>query len=85
VEAMGCGTPVVSTDCPYGPSDILGHGKYGILVPPRDPEALAAALGRLLDERGQFPAAGLRKRAGGFSYQACADNYARLLHTLAAA
>jgi glycosyltransferase involved in cell wall biosynthesis len=85
VEAMGCGTPVVSTDCPYGPADILARGKYGILVPPQDPEALAAALGRLLDKRDHFPAAGLRERAGGFSYHACADNYVRLLHTLAAA
>jgi glycosyltransferase involved in cell wall biosynthesis len=85
VEAMGCGTPVVSTDCPYGPADILGHGRYGILVPPRNPEALAAALGRLLDQRDHFPAERLRERAGGFSYQACADNYAGLLHRLAAA
>jgi glycosyltransferase involved in cell wall biosynthesis len=85
VEAMGCGTPVVSTDCPYGPADILAHGKYGILVPPREPEPLAAALGRLLDEREDFPPDGLRERAGDFSYQACADNYARLLHRLAVA
>jgi glycosyltransferase involved in cell wall biosynthesis len=85
VEAMGCGTLVVSTDCPYGPADILGHGKYGILVPPRDPEPLAAALGRLLDERADFPPECLRERARDFSYQACADNYAQLLHRLAAA
>jgi glycosyltransferase involved in cell wall biosynthesis len=34
VEAMGCGTPIISTDCPYGPGDILARGRYGILVPP---------------------------------------------------
>jgi glycosyltransferase involved in cell wall biosynthesis len=85
VEAMGCGTPVAATDCPYGPADILGHGKFGILVPPRDPEALADALARLLDQRQNFPAERLRQRAGGFSYQTCADNYAGLLHRLAAA
>jgi glycosyltransferase involved in cell wall biosynthesis len=60
VEAMGCGTPVAATDCPYGPADILGHGKFGILVPPRDPEALADALARLLDQRHNFPAERLR-------------------------
>jgi glycosyltransferase involved in cell wall biosynthesis len=85
VEAMGCGTPVAATDCPYGPADILGHGKFGILVPPRDPEALADALARLLEQRQNFPAERLRQRAGGFSYQTCADNYAGLLHRLAAA
>jgi glycosyltransferase involved in cell wall biosynthesis len=83
VEAMGCGTPIISTDCPHGPADILAHGKYGILVPPRDPEALAPAFGRLLAERAKWPAERLRERAGAFSYGACADGYARLLHSLA--
>jgi glycosyltransferase involved in cell wall biosynthesis len=82
VEAMGCGTPVIATDCPHGPSDILANGTYGILVPPRDPEALAPAFGRLLDERERWPAYQLRERAGAFSYQVCADEYARLLRSL---
>jgi glycosyltransferase involved in cell wall biosynthesis len=82
VEAMGCGTPVVSTDCPYGPADILAHGEHGILVPPRDPDALATGLGRILDERGRWPRNGLRARAGLFSYGACADGYAQLFRSL---
>ena len=48
LEAMACGTAVVATDCPYGPREVLGGGKYGVLAPPTDPAALAAAVLRLL-------------------------------------
>ncbi|MBY6276608.1 MAG: glycosyl transferase [Symbiobacterium thermophilum] len=44
VEAQACGTPVVSTDCPYGPSEILNGGEYGRLVPVGDCEELARAI-----------------------------------------
>ena len=43
-EAMACGTPVISVDCPYGPMDILGGGQYGMLVPPDNPDSLAEAM-----------------------------------------
>ncbi len=51
-EALGVGVPVVSTDCPSGPREILGQGRYGRLVPMADPEALAAAMAATLDDGG---------------------------------
>ena len=44
VEAMATGTPVVATDCPHGPREILEGGKYGPIVPPDDAEKLAEAI-----------------------------------------
>lgn len=44
VEAMILGRPVIATDCPSGPAEILQNGKAGLLVPPSDTEALADAL-----------------------------------------
>jgi len=43
-EAFARGTPVVSTDCPHGPVEILDHGPYGLLVPVGDPAALTRAI-----------------------------------------
>lgn len=44
VEAMGCGCPVVATDCPSGPREILCDGQLGQLVPVGEPEILANAI-----------------------------------------
>ena len=44
VEALGCGCPVVASDCPGASAEILEYGRLGHLVPPQDPDALLAAM-----------------------------------------
>jgi glycosyltransferase involved in cell wall biosynthesis len=51
VEAMACGLPVVATDCPSGPAEVLAAGKYGVLVPRGDSAAIAGALSKILTDQ----------------------------------
>lgn len=76
-EALLCGLPIVSTDCDFGPKEILGDGKWGTLVPIRDPAALAEAMGNSLDNPPS--AQKQRQRALHFTDQKSADRYEALL------
>jgi glycosyltransferase involved in cell wall biosynthesis len=76
VEAMACGCPVVSTNCPGGPSEILEEGRLGPLVPVGDPVMLAHAIERVLDN--PTPPQVLREGAMRFSAESIARDYLKL-------
>ncbi len=79
LEALACGTPVVSTDTPYGPREILGC--WGELPPVGDAAALGQAMVAAL--RGERPSeAALRVRAADFSIEKATDAYATLFKRL---
>jgi glycosyltransferase involved in cell wall biosynthesis len=77
LEALACGTPVVSTDCPSGPAEILDSGAYGALVPVADDAALAAAITATLADPPDR--ARLRARAALFDYRTAIARYAAVL------
>ena len=77
IEALACGCPIVSTDCPSGPSEILEGGKYGRLVPIGDDAAMAAAIDATLDAPPARDA--LRARAEDFGADRAIDRYLAVL------
>jgi glycosyltransferase involved in cell wall biosynthesis len=81
VEAMAAGTPVVATDCPYGPSEILTDREYGKLVPPGDAEALAQAILSSLKSPKHNRAA-ITQHAQRFSVEHIVPQYAQLFSEL---
>ncbi|MQY12766.1 D-inositol-3-phosphate glycosyltransferase [Streptomyces sp. RB5] len=86
VEAMACGTPVVATEVGGVPYTV-GHGEAGLLVPPDDPDALAAACRELLldgDFADRMGAAGRRRAVERYDWNAITDRWLELLRTLPA-
>ena len=77
IEALACGCPVVSTDCPSGPREILDNGRYGTLVPMSDEKSLAAAILQALDARVNKDQ--LIARGKEFSLDRATDRYLHLI------
>ena len=77
IEAMEAGVPVVSTDAPHGPREILADGRYGALVPVGDADALAAAMAEALDH--PTDPALLKSRAADFTVERIGDAYEALV------
>lgn len=66
VEALALGTPVVATNCPCGPRELLNDGEAGMLVPVANPQKMASAIAEVLDDenkRRQYATAGPRAAA----------------------
>ena len=76
-EALACGTPVVSTDCPSGPAEILCHSKYGSLVPVGNAQALSDAITQALEQAHDKNL--MMKRANEFIPEIVAKKYLSLL------
>lgn len=76
VEAMAVGTPVVATDCNYGPNEILVDGEYGELVPVENPQEMSLAILRTLEM--PCPRDRLQARALDFSEKIIAQKYIQL-------
>lgn len=77
IEAMVCGCPVVSTDCPNGPKEILENGRFGVLVPAGDAQAMASAILHSLDD--PIDESALIERGRAFSIQKAVKKYLDLI------
>ena len=80
IQALACGCPVVSTDCPSGPREILRDGALGPLVPVGDAPALARAMAARLDAPRAADA--LRERASDFGLDRVVTRWQALLEEL---
>lgn len=80
VEAMACGTPVISTNCPFGPDEIISSSELGMLVPTKNPTRLAEAIEELIKnpEKRELLSVKAKNRALDFKV----SNIATAHHTL---
>lgn len=85
VEALACGAPVISTDCPHGPREILADGRFGTLVPVGDIDALAQAIAASLDRPKPAVSNELKQHLQLFSIEAIGKQYLEELGLLSGA
>lgn len=85
VEAMSQGIPVVSTNTPYGPSEVLDNGKYGLLVPMDDPVSMKNAILKILTdkEKSEYYSKKSLERSKYFSEEKMLTNYKKIIRNLA--
>ena len=83
IEALACGTPVVSTDCPSGPKEILENGRLGQLVPVGDVKALASEIRKAFTLGHSTPS--LDSIHTRFSEESCVREYRELIDAEVAA
>lgn len=80
IESLYCGTPIVSTDCPSGPDEILEGGRYGVLVNVGDSDEMANEIIRVLNGEKSFPI--LKERAKDFTSEKALQHYIQLFNNL---
>ena len=76
VEALACGVPIISTNCHFGPPEILKNGQYGTLVPVGDDTAMASAILNVAEGGGIIPPEDSWKR---FSLEAIVERYENVM------
>lgn len=86
LEALSCGLPIVSTDCPFGPSDIVTDPRLGALVPVDDIDGLTAAMIARMDTPVSEPDRAFRRDvAASYHPDAAADMFLGVLREIVAA
>lgn len=73
IEALALNIPIVSTNCPSGPKEILANGKYGHLVPVGDPATMAEAMVKSLS--GDHPVFDQKEALNRFDPELITDQY----------
>jgi glycosyltransferase involved in cell wall biosynthesis len=84
IEAMSFGLPVVCTDTPFGPKEILDDGKYGFLIPMKDHAKMKKALHTLLENQEIYTKYSqlAKERSGVFTSDRMISEYAMLIQKL---
>jgi glycosyltransferase involved in cell wall biosynthesis len=80
IEALACGCNIVSVDCPHGPAEILDNGKYGMLVPVNDGQAMATAILKSISTPDHIE--GKKEQAEKFSIEKITNEYLKLIDEL---